>query len=671
MGSICFKYLPAIFAFVLLSYLAKAQEVGQDSSAFSARIDELLVLAPEANNQIITASKKLEDINKAPGIVSVITADDIRRYGANDLLEVLDRVTSVFMTGTYSNPQNIISVRGKLPVQNNTQVLILLNGRPLRDPYWGGFDFPVFLGFPLEIISRIEVIRGPGSVLYGTNAYAGVVNIITSINPGEIKLQAGTGSFEALQFSGAMGMQQNSFSLSSGFRFFREEGWPLHAIGEAMDTINTTMGENNLGLNLNAQYKGFTLNSFWAYSGQDIIGHAPTTQLPVDVRNRENEGLRGFADLGYTYKFSSFLSSSFHVNINSLSQRTWIPLGQFDVHTRSWLFEQTNMIDVSENLEVVVGTLYYLINGNGEIGDDPLLGAPHFTENLFSSYVQANWSPLDWLNVVGGLQLNKVNGISSNLVPRLGLMGSFFPNFGFKLLYGEAFRAGFPAEKRFQAPPQAVGNPDLAPEEIRTVDGQFYYTSQQSRISLTYFNSFQRNQITRRPVQFDNGQTVLQYINLAQTNKRIHGLELEARLDLPQNIQLEAGLTTQELLDSTTLLQVPRLMVKSGVSYVEPRFGSVGIFNSYFGQATTGEQLNPEILYVNPAASAFHWLSMQIDTNLTNLLALKIDPDLRLKLYAANLLDQAVYYPEYVRGNINTIPGRQGRSFYVTLMLEL
>ena len=656
---------------LLLMYSASAQSVEQDSSAFSAQVDELLSLTPEANTQIITASKKLEDIDRAPGVVSVITAEQIRRYGANNLLEVLDRVTSVFMTGTYSNPQNIISIRGKLPVQNNTQVLILLNGRPLRDPYWGGFDFPVFLGFPLEIVSRIEVIRGPGSVLYGTNAYAGVVNIITDVSPGEVKLQAGTGSFNTYQFSGALGLQQNGLSISSGFRYFQEEGWPLHAIGEAMDTISTTMGENNLGLSLNAQYKGFNLSTFWAYSGQDIIGHAPTTQLPVDVRNRENEGIRGFTDLGYTYEFSSMLSSTFNVNVNSLSQRTWTPPGQFDGQTRSWLFEQTNLIDLGNDIEIVIGGLYYQINGEGEIGDDPQLGSPEFTERLFSSYIQTNWSPLDWLSIVGGLQFNKVVGVSPNLLPRLGVMGSISKRLGFKLLYGEAFRAGFPAEKRFQAPPQAVGNPNLAPEEIRTIDGQFFYSNQQSRVSLTYFNSFQRNEIIRQPVQTIGGQTVLQYINLVEAKKRLHGLELEGQINLPHNIQFEAGLTTQNLIDSGTVITVPRLMVKSGLSYVEPRYGSFGIFNSYFGQAANRQYLNPEMMNVNPEASAFHWLSLQVDANLTNLLSLRVDPDIRLKMYAVNLLDQLVYYPEYVRGNINTIPGRSGRAFYITLTLAL
>ena len=643
----------------------------QDTTTFSPDVNEILSLQPENNTRIVTASKKLEDIDKAPGIVSVITVDDIRRYGANSLLEVLDRVTSVFMTGTYSNPQNIISIRGKLPVQNNTQVLILLNGRPLRDPYWGGFDFPVFLGFPLEIISRIEVIRGPGSVLYGTNAYAGVVNIITEVSPGKVMLEAGTGSFGTYRFSGALGLQQSGLTLSSGVRFFREEGWPLRAIGEAMDTISTTMGENNLGLSLNAQYKGFSLNTFWAYSGQDIIGHAPTTQLPVDVRNRENEGLRGFADLGYTHEFSSVLTSSINLNVNSLSQRTWTPPGQFDGHTRSWLSEQTNLIDAGENLEIVFGGLYYLISGKGEIGDDPLLGAPAFTESLLSSYLQANWSPLEWLSVVGGLQFNKVNGLKPDLVPRLGLMGSFSSTMGFKLLYGEAFRAGFPAEKRFQAPPQAVGSPNLGPEEVRTIDGQIYYSGEQFRLNLTYFNSFQRNEIIRRPVQRSDGRTVLKYINLNDENKRIHGLEFEAKMDLPHNMQLELGITTQDLLDSGSVIKVPQLMVKSGFSYVEPRYGSLGIFNSYFGQAATSEHFNPEIMHVNPEATPFHWLTLQADVNLTNLLKLKIDPDIRLKAYAVNLLDQSVYYPEYVRGNINTIPGRSGRAFYLNLIIEL
>ncbi|MEZ5197709.1 MAG: TonB-dependent receptor plug domain-containing protein [Bacteroidales bacterium] len=129
--------------------------------------------------EVTTASKQEEKMSDAPGIITVVTKDEIASFGGNSLWDVLNRVTSMYMihAGTYM--WNIGSVRGQNVSVFDNHVLILLNGRPLRDGISGGLNSVFYNSFPLEGIDHLEIIRGPGSVLYGTNAYSGVINIIT------------------------------------------------------------------------------------------------------------------------------------------------------------------------------------------------------------------------------------------------------------------------------------------------------------------------------------------------------------------------------------------------------------------------------------------------------------------------------------------------------------
>lgn len=129
--------------------------------------------------EIVTASKKAESLSDAPGVVTVITAGEIRAFGATNLMDALQRVPGLQPISSHLFVQNVASMRGDLMTHTDNHVLILLDGRPVREGLLGGTNSPVYTGFPIDMIERVEVIRGPGSVLYGTNAFTGVVNIIT------------------------------------------------------------------------------------------------------------------------------------------------------------------------------------------------------------------------------------------------------------------------------------------------------------------------------------------------------------------------------------------------------------------------------------------------------------------------------------------------------------
>lgn len=136
-------------------------------------LDELL------NMEVVVASKSADKLSDAPGIVSVMTSDEISRFGGMTLAEILNRMAGLSISTSYFSDRTMISVRGDQIKANSGHVLYLINGRPVREILEGGLITELLESFPVSAIDKIEVIKGPGSVLYGTNAFSGVVNIIT------------------------------------------------------------------------------------------------------------------------------------------------------------------------------------------------------------------------------------------------------------------------------------------------------------------------------------------------------------------------------------------------------------------------------------------------------------------------------------------------------------
>jgi outer membrane receptor for ferrienterochelin and colicins len=139
-----------------------------------------------------------QPIYRAPSTATVITAEDIEASGAVDLDEVLETVPGVHVSLNFLNNSNY-GFRGDRGTFNNPHVLMLLNGIPVTRLFFGDRGrFTGWNGLPLENIQRIEVVRGPGSALYGSDAFSGVINIITktAANIDGTTLGARAGSFD-------------------------------------------------------------------------------------------------------------------------------------------------------------------------------------------------------------------------------------------------------------------------------------------------------------------------------------------------------------------------------------------------------------------------------------------------------------------------------------------
>ncbi len=169
-----YRRLLAVAGFVALAVWGGDVALAADTAAPPG---EEMILFQEIPS-VFGASKYEQKVTEAPATVSIVTAAEIRRYGYRTLADLLRSLRGFHV----SNDRNYsyAGVRGfGLPGDYNTRVLILIDGHRLNDSVFSagyiGSTFPV----DIDLIDRVEVIRGPGSSLYGTNALFGVINVIT------------------------------------------------------------------------------------------------------------------------------------------------------------------------------------------------------------------------------------------------------------------------------------------------------------------------------------------------------------------------------------------------------------------------------------------------------------------------------------------------------------
>jgi len=156
-----------ILLFLMLSICLYAQEV---QSLMDLSLEELL------NIEVTTATKTAVKLSDVPAALTVITKQDIQKYGYRNLAEALARVPEVYMH--YQGHNNGVDFRGFYINNNPRRVLFLINGHRVNDRFHFG-DFEADIINDLSDVERIEVIRGPGAALYGSVAVLGVVNVIT------------------------------------------------------------------------------------------------------------------------------------------------------------------------------------------------------------------------------------------------------------------------------------------------------------------------------------------------------------------------------------------------------------------------------------------------------------------------------------------------------------
>lgn len=194
--------------------------VGNEDSLWDTSLEELGQI-----RVVSIASGTETPLDKAAAITSVISADDISAMGATDLDQILETVPGLHVNHSDQTFSSKYIFRG-ITSSFNPQALLLVNGIPVTTMMYGNRG-NVWGGMPIKAIERIEVIRGPGSALYGADAYAGVINIITKSaqDVQDTVVGARTGSFNTRGGWVEAGKQLDGVGVSFVLEYQETDGW--------------------------------------------------------------------------------------------------------------------------------------------------------------------------------------------------------------------------------------------------------------------------------------------------------------------------------------------------------------------------------------------------------------------------------------------------------------
>jgi len=199
-----------------------------NTGATNGAIKDLMSMDIESlmNVPVTTASRFSDKLSDAPSIMSVVTADELRRFGGFTLNEILQRVPGLTGSTQYFVDRSLVAARGDQTKTNGGHILFLINGRPTREIMEGGIISDLLEAFPVDILERIEVIKGPGSVLYGSNAFSAVVNLITKKADGNrVTVKGFGGARGAVDSTGSFTYKRGELSAVGSVQLHDLAGW--------------------------------------------------------------------------------------------------------------------------------------------------------------------------------------------------------------------------------------------------------------------------------------------------------------------------------------------------------------------------------------------------------------------------------------------------------------
>jgi outer membrane receptor for ferrienterochelin and colicins len=564
--------------------------------------EEELALAYGDKSFVTIASGTRQPIARAPSVASVVTAEDIAAIGAADLDEVLETVPGLHVARSPLGYNPIYTIRG-ISTQYNPQVLMLVNGIPITGVTFGDRSI-IWGGMPVENIARIEVIRGPGSALYGADAFSGVINIITKTAADINSTQAGlrAGSFNSrdawVQHGGAWG----SFDAAAYLRVGHTDGQHQIIAADAQSFFDSLTGTSAslapgpVNVGRDAIDGRFDLaRDKWrlraGYQQRDSGGTGAGIASALDPSGR-NYGERVSTDL--TYQDANFApdldvtAQASYLHITEQSDLTLFPpgsnffgLGVFPngVIGNPYKWERHFRFNLSaaytglqkHKLRVGTGTqnddLYRIMESRNYalalvpgVGYFPApLGAvmdvtdtapflrPH-SRRVNYVYAQDEWAFIhDWY-LTAGVRRDQYSDFGGTTNPRVALVWETAYNLTSKLLYGRAFRPPSFTELYSINNPVTQGNPNLKPETNESVELAFAWQAASSlQANLNLFR-YQMKDILRFVQDTSTG------ISTAQNAGQQHGQGFEVELvwDANQSLRLSGNYAQQHSIDEAT-----------------------------------------------------------------------------------------------------------------------
>jgi len=421
--------------------------------------------------------------------VTVITADEIQKYGYRTLAEILESVRGFYIT--YDRDYTFVGVRGFGRLGDwNSRILLLIDGHRINDNILGmAVIGPEFL-VGVDLIERVEIIRGPSSSLYGAQAFLAVINVVTIKAPRlkGLEVSFAPASFGTCQGRASYGGQYREIGLLLSGTFYNSQGPTLF-----FPEFNGP--STNYGITRNTDYesfqhilaavslRGFTIQGLFSARDKGV----PTGYFGAVFNDPRTLNLdyHQYLDLSYQHAIGANWELEARTSYDQIRLQaplvypTGLPDASSTVDTYSfrgnwWDGEVKLSRTLQEKHKITVGT-EITDNLRQDQGEHIPIGRI-FTEDPRSSviwalYGQDEFAIIHQLTLSAGLRYDRYSDFGGTANPRLGLIYRVFHPTTLKLLYGTAFRAPLPFELTPNLGSFYDDNLKLGPEKIRSVEG--------------------------------------------------------------------------------------------------------------------------------------------------------------------------------------------------------
>lgn len=523
---------------VIIANLSFSQTIVKDSVS----LDEVVVTGSK-----IGISRKI-----VPLSVSQISRQEIENSGQMNILPALNSyVPGIFVTernilgfGVSTGGAGSISIRG-ISSSPNTDVLMLIDGHP---QYQGIFGHPLADAYVASDVEKVEVIRGPGSILYGSNAMAGVINIITRKNDKEGlsgNVGASYGSYNTQKYYGTIGYKKNKLSAFASINHDQTDG-----VRDSTN-FNINNGYVKVGYELNKHFDVMADFSIAKFNANDNGAVNAPAFLNIDIT-------RGKTALSLENKFEK----------SEGAVKMYHNFGTHDLSNGFHSTDRNSGIMLYQTLKLSTGTNITFGTDLKQYGGTANQGFKHdslITVNELAVYAYAQQTLFEKLTLSAGLRLENNSKFGNELIPMGGITYNLSEKTTFKASISKGFRSPtvmelylfFPGKDALGYP---ILNPNLEPERVISYD-------------ISWLHSFYNNKLNIELTPYlVTGSNFIQvngvYPNLQRQNSGNFinkGVEFVAKYAVSKNLFLHANYSYLSL--SKTVIAAPRQQLNVGANY--------------------------------------------------------------------------------------------------------
>lgn len=610
-------------SFVILSILVHplvSFAQGSDPVQFASLSEESLLF--KEIPLVVGASKYEQKVTQAPSSVSIVTSQDIKKNGYRTLADILRSVTGFYVT--YDRSYSYVGARGfGRPGDYNSRILLTIDGHRMNDNIYDQAQVGTEAILDVDLIDRVEIVRGPGSSLYGSNAFFGVINIITKrgrdLKGTEVSGEAasyntykGRLSYGDRYQGGAEAIVSASAYDSKGDSLYYKEFDPAYSAdlrAANKGIMDNTDYDRFQSLFSTVAFGDFTLQGAYVSRTKGI----PTGVYDTDINDPQNRTVdtRSYGDLRYEHSvgartdLTARLFYDYYQYAGHYPSYTLWGTQYRDYAYGSWWGSELKLVSrIQDKQRLITGVEFQdNLRQDQRTSADPYDPTAEFSDarrsRIWAAYLQDEITFTKAMILNAGVRYDHYSTFGGSTNPRLALIVSPSEKSTVKLLYGTAFRAPNDYELYYVSS-TSLPNPDLLPEKIKTTEVVFdQYIGDHYRASVSGYY-YQITNLINYGLDATSG--LPQFQNLNEVSATGSELELEGRW--ANGLEGRISYTVQRTKDKSTgepLTNSPGQMGKASLNVpLMKQKLFLGIEEQYMGRRMTdGGEFAPAFSITN------------------------------------------------------------------------